>query len=139
MEDDDSPSGQNNPKKRIVVVGPCATGKTTLVNNLRPQGFDIRPCSQEHSYVPQLWIKFSKADILIFLDAQLPTIARRQKRSDWTQQRLDIQRQRLAHARAHCDFYLSTDDLTRHQVAEQVERFLRERGIVPKKGAPNQN
>jgi guanylate kinase len=123
MDEDDGHSLQ------IVVVGPCAAGKSTLVNNLGARGFNIKACTQEHSFVPQLWKKFSHADVLIFLDAELPTIALRQDRSDWTPRRLAEQRQRLAHARAHCDFYLKTDDLTRIQVADRVEAFLRTRGI----------
>jgi guanylate kinase len=119
----------------VVVVGPCAAGKTTLVSNLSPKGYNIRPCVQEHSFVPQLWREFCGAEVLIFLDAELSTIARRQNRMDWTQARLDEQRRRLAHARAHCDFYLRTDELTRCQVAEAVEAFLRECGVVPDRGA----
>lgn len=116
---------------RIVVVGPCAAGKTTLVSNLQPKGYNIRSCVQEHSFTPDLWRRFSKADVLVFLDAQLSTIGRRQRRSDWTQSRLDAQRGRLAHARAHCDFYLATDDLTREQVATRVVAFLTENDITP--------
>lgn len=81
--------------------------------------------------MPDLWKRFSKADVLIYLDAQVQTIAARQQRSDWTQERLDVQRQRLAHAREHCDLYLATDDLTREEVAEGVKGFLRSREIVP--------
>ena len=127
-------SGEHGP--RIVVVGPCAAGKTTLVGNLRPLGYNIKSCVQEHSLTLQLWKKFSKAEILVFLDAELPTIAGRQNRSDWTQRRLDGQRRRLADARENCDFYLSTDGLTRGQVADAVEAFLRERGVVPRVHAP---
>lgn len=116
---------------QIVVVGPCAAGKSTLVANLRPKGYRIRVCGQEHSFVPDLWKRFSRADILIFLDAELPTIAQRQGRTDWTAERLAEQRQRLEHARAHCDLYLPTDALTREQVAAQVEAFLNGLGITP--------
>ena len=111
----------------VVVVGPCAAGKTTLVSNLRPKGYRIKACVQEHSFTPDLWKRFSRAEILVFLDARLHTIARRQSRSDWTSARLDAQRQRLAHARAHCDLYLPTDELTREEVASAVEAFLQER------------
>jgi shikimate kinase len=128
MEDE----GEHSP--RVVVVGPCAAGKTTLVGNLRPLGYNIRSCSQEHSFAPRLWRDFSKAEVLVFLDAELSTIARRQNRSDWTQSRLDAQRHRLAHAREHCDFYLQTDELTQDQVAHAVEVFLRARGVVPWEG-----
>jgi chloramphenicol 3-O-phosphotransferase len=124
---------EESPGRRVVVVGPCAAGKTTLVDNLRPMGYDIRSCVQEHSFTPDLWKRFSKADVLVFLDVDLATIAERQRRSDWTQGRLDAQRQRLAHARAHCDFYLVTDSLTREQVADKVETFLRAQGIFPKR------
>jgi shikimate kinase len=119
---------------RIVAVGPCAAGKTTLVNNLSPKGYNIRSCAQEHSFVPQLWQRYCRAQVLVYLDAELPTITERQQRTDWTQRRLDKQRRRLAHARAHCDLYLPTDDLTRQQVAESVEAFLQGRDITPDRG-----
>jgi hypothetical protein len=116
---------------RIVVVGPCAAGKTTLVSNLRRLGYNIHSCAQEHSGVPRLWKKRCRADVLVHLDAELETIARRQNRTDWTIVRLDAQRQRLADARKHCDLYLRTDDLTREQVATAVETFLQRRGTTP--------
>ena len=122
-------SQDQEPGPRIVVVGPCAAGKTTLVNNLRPKGYTIKSCVQEHSFTPDLWRRFSKADVLVFLDVQLPTIAARQNRSDWTQRGLDAQRRRLSHAREHCDYYVQTDDLTREEVADAVEAYLIERGI----------
>ena len=84
--------------------------------------------------MPRLWQVFSRAEILIYLDAELQTIARRQKRSDWTEADLSEQRRRLAHARAHCDLYLPTDELTREQVANAVEAYLRERGVMPSGG-----
>ncbi|HEX5503007.1 MAG TPA: hypothetical protein VFW96_10315, partial [Thermomicrobiales bacterium] len=40
---------------RVVVVGPCAAGKTTLVARLRARGHDAAVCAQEHSGVPYLW------------------------------------------------------------------------------------
>jgi hypothetical protein len=79
--------------------------------------------------VQQLWLKYCRADVLVYLDAGLETIAQRQGRSDWTQARLDEQHRRLADARQHCDFYLYTDGLSREEVADQVERFLNVAGI----------
>jgi hypothetical protein len=119
------------PALRIVVVGPCASGKSTLVANLRPKGYPVHTCAQEHSHVPQLWRKYCRADVLVYLDAGLETIGRRQGRSDWTQERLDEQLRRLADARRHCDLHVHTDDLSREQVADRVERFLLQAGIVP--------
>ena len=124
---------------RVIVVGPCAAGKTTLVSKLRPRGYNIRSCVQEHSFTPDLWKRFSKADVLVFLDATLVTIAQRQQRSDWTQRRLDGQHKRLAHARAHCGLYLPTDDLAREEVAETVDVFLRSRGVTPQSQAIEQS
>ena len=116
---------------RIVVVGPCAAGKTTLVGRLRQKQYNIRSCAQEHSHVPRLWKRYCRADVLVYLDADLDTISQRQNRTDWTLARLGEQHRRLADARLHCDFYLCTDVLTREQVAARVEGFLRERGFVP--------
>ena len=39
-------------------------------------------------------------------------------------ERLAEQQQRLAHARAHCDFYLDTSYLSAERVQEQVLAFL---------------
>jgi hypothetical protein len=69
--------------------------------------------------------------MLVFLDAELETIARRQDRTDWTAARLEAQLGRLADARQHCDYYLRTDGLAREQVASEVDAFLRKQGIVP--------
>jgi hypothetical protein len=120
-----------DPRTRIVVVGPCASGKSTLVGNLSPKGYLIRNCAQEHSHVQTLWQRYCRAELLVYLDAGVETIGRRQGRSDWTQARLDEQHRRLADARAHCDVYLHTDDLTREQVAERVEAFLTKAGVRP--------
>ena len=128
MDDDDQRG------LRIVVVGPCTAGKTTLVSNLRRLGYNIHSCAQEHSGFVKLWKVRCRADVLIHLDAELETNARRQKRTDWTTARLDAQRRRLADAREHCDLYLRTDDLTREQVAMAVDAFLRKQGITSDKG-----
>jgi len=109
---------------RIAVVGPCASGKTVLAERLRALGYDARQCAQEHSYVPDMWQRISRPQVLIYLDASLPTIARRQGRSDWTPARLAEQHHRLRHARQHCHLYLPTDGLSEEEVLEQVLGFL---------------
>lgn len=114
-EDDDSP--------RIAVVGPCGAGKSTLVKRLRPLGYNIRAISQEHSYVPDMWRRVARTDILIYLDATLETIAKRRD-INWGQDRLDALNTRLQHARAHADLYLPTDELTIDDVAQKVAVFL---------------
>ncbi len=108
---------------RIAVVGPCGAGKSALVARLRPQGYNIRSVSQEHSYVPDMWRRVSRTDILIYLDAMLVSIAKR-RNIYWGQKRLDTLNIRLRHARVHADLYLPTDDLTTHAVARKVAAFL---------------
>ena len=108
----------------IVVVGPCAAGKTTLVTGLHAQGFAAaRQVAQEHSGIRDLWALPGR-QVLIYLDAQPATMNRRQGRSDWTAEaRADLVT-RLERARRECDLYLPTDDLTIAQVLEIVVQFL---------------
>jgi cytidylate kinase len=109
----------------IAVVGPCASGKSTLVNGLHGRGCaHAHLVPQEHSGVPRLWAWHGKPDVLIYLDAQADTINRRQHRTDWTQALLDEQHARLSAARDACHFYLPTDDLTIPQVLDTVFAFI---------------
>ena len=125
------PAGEGDPSgegMKIVIVGPCASGTTTLAESLRRAGYDAHPCAQEHSYVPDMW-RMSRPDVLIYLDATMETI-RRRREVNWGEERLAAERERLAHAREHCDLYLATDDLTREAVFERVEAFLKDvRGV----------
>jgi deoxyadenosine/deoxycytidine kinase len=115
---------RDEPKPRIVVVGPCGAGKSTLVAALRARGFNARFCAQEHSYIPEMWQRLSRPDLLIYLDAEAPTIARRLGRSDTDARFFNEERRRLSHARRHCHFYLATDNMTEAEVLEEVLRFL---------------
>jgi len=116
----------------IVVVGPCAAGKTTLVAGLRAQGFAAaRLVAQEHSGIRGLWVRRGRPQVLIYLDAQPATMNRRQGRSDWTAEaRADLVA-RLEHARRECDLYLPADDLTIAQVLETVVKFLEQCSATP--------
>lgn len=112
----------------IGVVGPCGSGKTTLINGLRAFNLNLRHIAQEHSYVAGMWQRITNPDLLIFLDASYPeTIRRRQL--NWTVEEYQEQHRRLAHARAHADFYLMTDGLSPAQVIQQVASFLRSKGV----------
>lgn len=114
---------QKTNSPRIAVVGPCGAGKSTLVKRLRQGGYNIRSVAQEHSYVPDMWRRVSPTDILVYLDANLDTIAQRCQ-INWGQKRLEALNHRLRHARAHADFYLPTDGLLPEEVARQVKAFL---------------
>jgi ribose 1,5-bisphosphokinase PhnN len=124
------PAAPSPQAPRVVVVGPDAAGKSELVGRLRALGYNAGSCAQEHSYVPDMWRRLARPDFLIYLDARLETIAQR-RAIDWGQERLDELNARLAHARAHCDFYLPTDDLEAPQVVERVCAALAAAGIVP--------
>lgn len=109
---------------KIKLVGVCAAGKSTLLRTLRAAGFDALPCAQEHSYVPDLWQRMNPPDVLIFLDALPATVAQRRQTREPVEGWLAEERLRLAHARAHCDLYLPTDDLTPTEVALAAMAFL---------------
>jgi cytidylate kinase len=111
------------PELRIGVVGPCAAGKSTLIAALRARGYNARHIAQEHSYVQDMWARLSAPDILIYLHASYPTSCLRRK-MDWTETEYHTEVQRLAHARAHADFYLDTDPLTIEDVLDLVLSYL---------------
>lgn len=110
---------------RIVIVGVCAAGKTTLAENLKRIGYDAATVAQEHSYIPTLY-RNSSPDVVIFLDASYAAIKKRRE-IDWTEAYLDGERERLAHARAACDLYLKSDNLNADQVCRRVRRWLERR------------
>lgn len=115
---------------RISIVGPCASGKTVLVNKLCARGYDARQCVQEHSYVGDMWERISRPQALVYLDASLETV-RRRGRSDYTPAYFGKQLRRLAHAREHCDVYVQTDDLSEEDVCAMVVRGLDGLGVKP--------
>ncbi len=108
-------------KLTVAIVGPCSSGKSTLRAALIEAGYDARQPAQEHSSVRRMWQR-CQPDLLVYLDLSYEvSIARRRKS---IADRLEIQRGRLSHARAHADFYLDTSDLTPAEVQAHVLAFL---------------
>jgi deoxyadenosine/deoxycytidine kinase len=106
----------------IGVVGPCASGKTTLVASMDRAGYHVRHIAQEHSYVPDMWARITHPDILVYLHVSYPlTIERR--RMDWTVKEYEEQLFRLRHARQHADLTIDTDYLNPQEVFDQVIHF----------------
>jgi dephospho-CoA kinase len=117
----EEPPGRPNPL--IGVVGPCASGKSTLIAGLTRLGFRTRHIAQEHSYVEDMWQRLTNPDILVFLDASYSITCQRQK-LDWTEADWQEQQQRLSHARAHADLYLDTDKLSIEDVLNKAVEFI---------------
>lgn len=107
----------------IVIVGPCAAGKSTLADRLGAAGWPARQIAQEHSYVPDMWRQMSQPESLIFLDASFESCTQR-KALDWNRAEYEQQQARLAHAREHSDLIVETDDLSPDQVFERVQNWL---------------
>lgn len=107
---------------RIVVVGPCASGKTTLVGRLQALGLDAHNVAQEHSGIRTFWRK-KQPDVLVMLEASLAVI-RRRRTVPWGEERLAVQRERLEDARTHADLFIQTDELSREEVVERVRQYI---------------
>ncbi|MBE2223977.1 MAG: hypothetical protein IAF02_20720 [Anaerolineae bacterium] len=108
----------------IALVGPCASGKSTLGRALRAAGYLVKQPSQEHSYVQNMWQRLTKPDLLIYLDLNFESLLRRRPKNHGGPERLAEQHQRLAHAYEHCDFYVDTSELTPEEIQEKVFSFL---------------
>ena len=111
---------------RVAVVGACAVGKSTLVFALRQAGYEARHVAQEHSYVPAMWQRISRPDVLVYLDANYEVITARRPTFRFSPADLAEQYRRLAHAREHCHLYVDTSDLAPAEVQERCLSFLEE-------------
>lgn len=109
--------------KLIGVVGPCSSGKTTLLARLAELGLEARHIAQEHSYVPDMWKKIVAPDILLFLDVSYRVSMQRRK-LDMTEEEFNRLNERLLHAREHADLYINTDELSIEEVFHRVVEFL---------------
>lgn len=131
---DDGPRSEDEPSSvvggpssiRVAVVGPCASGKSTLVAALRAAGYEARHPAQEHSYVPDMWQRLVDPDVLIYLDLSYETYVVRRPHGDLGPGFIEEQKRRLAHARAHADLVVDTSGLAAEGVWAAVAEFLGE-------------
>jgi nucleoside-triphosphatase THEP1 len=107
---------------KVVVVGPCASGKTTLVDRLRALGVDAWVSGQEHSAVRNLWRRLDP-DVLIALELDLATLRSRRSPS-WPQTIYDVQLERLREAFAGADVVINTAVLTEDEVVNKAVNVL---------------
>jgi RNase adaptor protein for sRNA GlmZ degradation len=113
------------PVPRVVVVGPCASGKSTLVATLRTHGYDATVSAQEHSAIPRLW-QHSDPDVLIALVVSIDAVRERRDAS-WPGWLHDVQEERLATAQHAADLVIDTSDLGADEVAQRAIQFLADR------------
>lgn len=113
----------------IVVVGPCGSGKSTLVRTLNARGYAARAVAQEHSGIPDLWRHGGQPAALIMLEATPATITAR-RQAEFPRWLHAKQIRRLAAARAAADLMIATDRASPAEVATTVIAFLVERGII---------
>ena len=111
-----------SPATRVVVVGPCASGKSTLVAALRARGYDASVSAQEHSAVPRLWQR-SDPDVLIALLVDIEAVRKRRDAS-WPGWLHDVQEERLADAQDAADLVINTSHLEAGEVEERAIEFL---------------
>jgi ABC-type cobalamin/Fe3+-siderophores transport system ATPase subunit len=114
----------------VVVVGPCAAGKTTLVDGLRGLGYDAAVVGQEHSDIGSLWQR-TRPDALIALEVDLATI-RRRRGTDWSEAMYAAQRRRLTGAVAAATVVLDANRLSPMALLGAAAGALREAGIRPR-------
>lgn len=108
---------------RVAVVGPCASGKSTLTAALRAAGYEARMPAQEHSYVPDMWRRLVDPDVLIYLDITYEALLARRPHFG-ERDYLEREKARLAHARSHADLVVDTSEMTVEGVAEMVLEAL---------------
>ncbi len=109
MSDEPEARDSNRDDRLIVVVGPCASGKSTLVDGLRTLQYRAMVSGQEHSEIPSLW-KRSRPDVTIGLVVDLATI-RSRRSPEWSEAIYQRQQARLRDAYAASDLLIDTRDL----------------------------
>jgi cytidylate kinase len=115
-------AGASAASGKIVVVGPCAAGKSTLVAALRALGYDVHVSGQEHSEIATLWQR-SQPDVLIALDVDI-TAVRDRRGGPWPEWLHDLQVRRLTAASQAADLVIDTTMLSAETVVERVVAYL---------------
>lgn len=113
----------NDSPLTIAVVGPCASGKSTLVTSLKENGYEAKHVAQEHSFVPDMWKRMADPDILIYLDVSYQ-VSNQRSGSTLKESIFRKQENRLMHARDHADLVINTENLSPEKILQQVLEYL---------------
>lgn len=105
-------------RPRVVVVGPCASGKSTLAIALKEHGVNVRVSGQEHSSIRDLWRKLDP-DILIVLDVALDVV-RLRRSPTWPEDLYVLQHQRLQRAYEEAALVIDTGITPEQEVVRSV-------------------
>jgi deoxyadenosine/deoxycytidine kinase len=116
----------SDPDKKLLigVVGPCGSGKSTLVAGLEKYGYRCRHIAQEHSYVKYMWQQITNPDILIFLQCSFENSTSRRK-LNWLPADYEEQQRRLSHAREHAQIIIDTNFLNSDEVLARTLDYLK--------------
>lgn len=109
----------------IGVVGPCGSGKSTLIAGLEKAGYRCRHIAQEHSYVKSMWKVISNPAILIYLKCSYENSTSRRS-LNWRPEDHEEQLRRLSHAFEHADLIINTDSLSVADVLAEASNFLKQ-------------
>ena len=123
MTDATTAFATDNDDRLIVVVGPCASGKSTLVRGLQSRGYRAMVSGQEHSEIPTLWRR-TDPDVTIGLNVDLATI-RRRRSAGWPESIYLRQQERLRNAFACAAIVLDTAVMGPEQTLQAVVELLR--------------
>jgi len=117
----------SQPEKQLLIgiVGPCGSGKSTLVAGLEKHGYRCRHIAQEHSYVKHMWHAITNPDVLIFLECSYENATAR-RNLNWLRADHEEQLRRLSHARQHANFIIDTNTLNPDEVLAHALTHLRE-------------
>ncbi len=77
--------------------------------------------------MPDMWLRLTNPDVLVFLDVSFPVSMARRPDSRWTQREYEQQQHRLRHARRHAHLYIHTDGLSPEAVFRRVMEFVARR------------
>jgi len=111
----------------IGVVGPCGSGKSTLIAGLEKRGYRCRHIAQEHSYVKHMWQRITNPDVLIFLECAYKNSTSR-RNLNWLPADHEEQLRRLSHAHEHADIIIDTNHLNPDEVLAQA--LIQLKGLI---------